>query len=140
MAMLSSLSMEVMVAIVEIIIMMTLAMILKVVPEERIASKEIDEAAEMLTIAEMTMVETEDIEQTDVLNIGIEINIITDLTEMAGETMEAIATTEDTLGQDRIPAILEDPALLTRKVERRTSVDKEEKEIAEVLTMVKLSQ
>ena len=140
MATLSSLSMEVMVAIVEIIIMMTLAMILKVVPEERIASKEIDEAAEMLTIAEMTMVETEDIEQTDVLNIGIEINIITDLTEMAGETMEAIATTEDTLGQDRIPAILEDPALLTRKVERRTSVDKGEKEIAEVLTMVKLSQ
>ena len=59
MATLSSLSMEVMVAIVEIIIMMTLAMILKEVPEVRIASKEIDEAAEMLTIAEMTMVETE---------------------------------------------------------------------------------
>lgn len=138
MAMLSSHSMEVMVAIVEIIIMMTLAMIRKEVPEVTIASQETDEAAENLTTAtEMTMVVIEGIDQTDAA-IGIEINTIIDLTEMAGETTEGIATTTDTLGrdQDRTPTTQEDPALLTKKVEKRTNVDKGEKEIAEVPTMV----
>ena len=106
-----------------------------------IASKEIDEAAEMLTTAEMTMVVIEGIEQTTDAIIGIEINIITGMTEMAEETTEAIATTTDTLGQDQdpTPSIQEAPVLLTRKVGRRTNADKGEKEIAEVLTMVLLS-
>ena len=134
---LSSHSMEVMVAIVEIIIMMTLAMILKEVLEVRIASKGIDEAAEMLTTVEMTMVGTEVVmDQTDI-ETGIEMNVITDLTEMAGDHKEAIATT-DTLGQDqdRTQTIQEDQVHLTRKAGRRTNADKGEKEIAEALTMV----
>ena len=133
---LSSHSMEVMVAIVEIIIMMTLAMILKEVLEVRIASKGIDEAAEMLTTVEMIMVVTEVIDQTDI-ETGIEMNVITDLTEMAGDLKEAIATT-DTLGldQDRTQTIQEDQVHLIRKAGRRTNADKGEKEIAEALTMV----
>lgn len=134
---LSSHSMEVMVAIVEIIIMMTLAMILKEVLEVRIASKGIDEAAEMLTTVEMTMVGTEVVmDQTDI-ETGIEMNVITDLTEMAGDLKEAIATT-DTLGldQDRTQTIQEDQVHLIRKAGRRTNADKGEKEIAEALTMV----
>ena len=134
---LSSHSMEVMVAIVEIIIMMTLAMILKEVLEVRIASKGIDEAAEMLTTVEMIMVGTEVVmDQTDI-ETGIEMNVITDLTEMAGDLKEAIATT-DTLGldQDRTQTIQEDQVHLTRKAGRRTNADKGEKEIAEALTMV----
>lgn len=142
MATLSSHSMEAMVAIVEIIIMMTLAMILKEVLEETIASKEIDEAAENLIIAtEMTMVAIEGIDQTDVVT-EIVINIIIEMTEMAGETIEDIETTTDTLGQDldRTPSTQEDPVLPTRRAEKRTNADKGEKEIAEVLTMAHLSR
>lgn len=136
----SSRNTEVMVAIEEIIIMMTLAMIRKEAQEVITATREIGGAAESLIIETETKVVTETIDRA-VVDTGIKIDIIIGLTEMAAdETTEAIGTI-DTPGRDQDPtlSIPEVQAPRIRKVVTRTA-DKEEKEIAEVLTMVQNHQ